>query len=225
MTTRRELRLEGTQQSPAAVVAASIDDGKKHLLLAASGSVAITKLPLIVSALRDHPNLSIRVILTEKAARILTGQSAEQPAVSALASLSNVDGIYLDEDEWSHPWVRDSNILHIELRRWAHLLAIVPMSANLLADVTGGFCHDLLTCVVRAWDTNCTIIAAPAMNQLTWEQPITAKQVSVLAEDWKWFDILSPQTATEASGDLEEEVMYDWTEIVSVIERQLVVIE
>ncbi|KAK7217175.1 hypothetical protein V2G26_005178 [Clonostachys chloroleuca] len=208
MTTGYKPRLEGTHQVPAAAVAASIDDGKKHLLLAASGSVAATKLPLIISTFRGHQNLSIRLILTERTVRFLAGQSPEQPAVSSLASLSIVDGIYLDEDEWSHPWKRDSNILHIELRRWAHLLAIVPMSANLLADIAGGFCHDLLTCVIRAWDTSRTIIVAPAMNQLMWEQPVTVKQISVLTEEWKWFDVLSPQI-TEACDDLGEEAMRD----------------
>jgi phosphopantothenoylcysteine decarboxylase len=61
-----------------------------------------------------------------------------------------VDGVYLDEDEWSQPWTRHSEILHIELRRWAHLLAIIPMSANLLGKVTGGLCDDLLGNVIRA---------------------------------------------------------------------------
>src|SRR6202044_55334 len=60
--------------------------------------------------------------------------------------------------------------IHVELRRWAHLLMIAPMSANLLATVTGDICDNLLTNVIRAWDINssnpkrATIIAAPAMN-------------------------------------------------------------
>lgn len=135
--------------------------------------------------------------------------------------LANVDGIYLDKDEWNHPWTRESNILHIELRRWAHLLAIVPMSANLLANVTGGSCHDLLTSVIRAWDTKRTIIAAPAMNQLMWEHPITAKQIAVLTEEWKWFTILSPQVKKLACGDTGQGAMCDYTDIIAVIEKQL----
>ncbi|KAH8689390.1 phosphopantothenoylcysteine decarboxylase [Talaromyces proteolyticus] len=207
-------------RSPATAVSAAINDGKMHLLLAASGSVATIKLPLIISAFKNHQNLSIRVIITKSATNFLAGQSPEQPAVSTLTSLANVDGVYLDKDEWIEPWTRNSSILHIELRRWAHLLAIVPMSANLLAKITGGLCDDLLSCVIRAWDTKRTILAAPAMNQLMWEHPITAKQLAIL-EDWNWVEILSPQVKALACGDVGQGGMCDWKHIVEVIEQRL----
>src|SRR6187402_2105700 len=108
-------------------------DGKKHLLLAASGSVATIKIPNIVQALSHHPNLSILLIFTKSASQFLAGQSAEQPHFESLLHVKNVDGIFLDEEEWIHPWKRGSSILHIELRRWADLLVIAPLSANTLA--------------------------------------------------------------------------------------------
>ncbi len=43
-------------------------------------------------------------------------------------------------------------VLHIELRRWADVLVLAPLSANTLAKVAHGLCDNLLTCVVRAWD-------------------------------------------------------------------------
>lgn len=43
-------------------------------------------------------------------------------------------------------------MLHIDLRRWADLMVIAPLSANTLAKLAGGLCDNLLTCVVRAWD-------------------------------------------------------------------------
>lgn len=222
MASRHEASDGATYRPPAAVISDAINDGKKHLLLAASGSVATIKLPLIISSFENHSNLSVRVILTKAASHFLAGQSPEQPTVSSLASLPNVDGVYLDQDEWIDPWTRNSNILHIELRRWAHLLAIVPMSANLLAKVTGGLCDDLLTNVIRAWDVKRAIIAAPAMNQMMWENPITAKQVAVLADEWDWFEILMPQVKKElACGDIGQGAMCDWREIVAVIEKRL----
>ena len=219
--TRYKAGVQGTYRVPAAVVSHANNDGKKHLLLAASGSVATIKLPLIITSFQNLPNLSIRVVLTKAASHFLAGQSPEQPTVASLTSLPNVDGVHLDEDEWLDPWTRDSKILHIELRRWAHLLAVVPMSANLLAKVTGGLCDDLLTNVIRAWDVKRAIVAAPAMNQMMWEHPITAKQVAILAEEWHWFEILSPQVKELACGDVGQGGMCDWREIVAVIEKRL----
>ena len=43
-------------------------------------------------------------------------------------------------------------VLHIELRRWADVLLLAPLSANTLAKAASGLCDNLLTCVVRAWD-------------------------------------------------------------------------
>ncbi|KAL8922556.1 MAG: hypothetical protein Q9208_005059 [Pyrenodesmia sp. 3 TL-2023] len=225
MAATHERGARSTHGAPAVVVSSAINDGKKHLLLAASGSVATIKLPLIISSFKSHPKLSIRVIITRAATHFLAGQSLEQPTVSSLTSLPNVDGVYLDEDEWTEPWTRDAKILHIELRRWAHLLAIAPMSANLMAKVTGGLCDDLLTNVVRAWDVKRTIIAAPAMNQLMWEHPVTAKQVAVLAGEWNWFEVLMPQVKELACGDVGQGAMRDWQEIVAVIGKKLASIE
>ena len=225
MTTGNEAGVQGTSQLPAAAVADAINDGKKHLLLAVSGSVATIKLPMIISSLENQSNLSIRVIATKAASHFLAGQSVEQPTLSSLTLLPNVDAVYIDEDEWIEPWTRLSKILHIELRRWAHLLAIVPMSADLLAKVTGGLCDDLLTSVIRAWDVKRRIIAAPAMNQLMWEHPVTAKQVATLADKWDWFEVLMPQVKLLACGDVGQGGMCDWHEIVAVIDKRLATVQ
>ncbi|KAI0406441.1 putative flavoprotein [Xylaria palmicola] len=147
----------------------SLRDGKAHLLLACSGSVATIKLPSIVQALSKYPSsqLSIRVVLTPSASRFLAGQSQEQPTVSALTALPNVDAVYMDADEWKVPWVRGGGILHIELRRWADVLVIAPLSANTLAKITGGFADSLLTSVVRAWDPWGELDTPPASSATT----------------------------------------------------------
>ncbi len=212
-------------------------DGKKHLLLAASGSVATIKLPSIVQALSHHKNLSVRIVLTKSAEKFLAGQSAEQPPLESLRDIANVDGIYLDEDEWSKPWTRGGGILHIELRRWGHILVIAPLSANSMAKMTMGFSDNLLLSVIRAWDTGGEIegdlkrkriIVAPAMNTAMWRHPITKKQLRVLEEDWGvggeadgWVEVLRPIEKELACGDVGDGAMREWKEIVSVIEQRL----
>jgi len=226
------------------------NDGKIHLLLAASGSVASIKIPNILSALSKHPNLSIRLILTRSATNFLAGQSAEQPSLRSLLSQDNVEGIYLDADEWNHPWKRGQAILHIELRRWAHMLVIAPLSANTLAKITAGICDNLLTCVVRAWDTTGLvgatsqavldgsvrsrrkrILVAAAMNTAMWRHPVTKSQIGLLEGEWGvkgdgeegegWFEVLRPQEKELACGDVGDGAMKDWKEIVTVIEDRL----
>lgn len=54
-------------------------------------------------------------------------------------------------------------MLHIELRRWADVLLLAPLSANTLAKVSNGLCDNLLTCVVRAWD-----FAKPLLVRSCW---------------------------------------------------------
>lgn len=211
---------------------ATLDDGKIHLLLAASGSVAVVKLPLIVSSLTRYPNLSIRIILTQDAARFFTGRCPEQPTVASLSTLPNVDAVYRDEHEWVDPWNRGADILHIQLRRWSHLLVIAPLTANTLAKISGGLADNLLTCVVRAWDTSkrARIIVAPAMNHFMWVHPVTAKQIQILEDEWGvngvnpdegWIEVLRPQVKTLACGDFGQGGMCDWQEIVAVTENRL----
>lgn len=211
-------------------------DKKKHLLLAVSGSVATIKLPNILRALSRHCDLSVRVVITKAAENFLTGQSTEQPQLTSLRQIKNVDGIYLDEDEWNRPWTRGDDILHIELRRWADILVIAPLSANSMAKMTAGIADSLLLCVVRAWDTTGgiegssrkRIVVAPAMNTAMWRHPVTAKQMKVLENEWGldregsgWIEVLRPVEKTLACGDAGDGAMREWTEIVSIIEERL----
>ncbi|RDW61053.1 phosphopantothenoylcysteine decarboxylase-like protein [Coleophoma cylindrospora] len=235
---------------PPFVAADYANDGKHHVLLAASGSVATIKIPNIVEALSAHPNISIRLVFTKSAINFLAGQSHEQPHVDTLRSFPNVEGIYEDEDEWAHPWTRGAAILHIELRRWAHVMLIAPLSANTLAKIVGGLSDNLLTSVVRAWDTTGeveastegavtgqaqivkpkTIMVAPAMNTAMWRHRITAKQISILEDEWGvgkdgdepgWFEVLVPMKKELACGDVGDGAMKDWREIVQVMESRL----
>ena len=214
--------------------AASANDGKHHILLAATGSVATIKLPLIAKSLAAHDNVSIRIIFTPSAEEFLQGQSKEQPDFESLRQIANIDGIYRNSSEWSPPWVRGRGVLHIELRRWAHVLVIAPLSANSLAKIVHGMSDGTLMSVVRAWDTmgvidgrRKRIFVAPAMNTAMWNHPITSKQIKVLEQEWGagkdgegdgWFTVLRPMEKELACGDVGDGAMKDWREIVEDVE-------
>lgn len=230
---------------PTLKAADHVNDNKHHLLLAATGSVATIKIPNILRALSTHPNLSIRLLLTPSASQFLQSQSAEQPSLAYLSTLPNLDGIYHDEDEWRKPWVRGDSILHIELRRWADLMVIAPLSANSLAKLALGMSDNLISSVARAWDTTGLIdpprpgialpyaegtkkgiIVAPAMNTAMWAHPVTAEHVSRLEVQWGvdaggWFEVLRPVEKELACGDTGSGAMRDWKEIVRCIRTRL----
>ena len=210
------------------------NDGKHHILLAATGSVATIKLPLIARALASYENVSVRILVPPFAEEFLQGQSKEQPKLHDLLAIPNVDGIYDNSDEWTPPWVRGGRVLHIELRRWAHVLVIAPLSANSLAKIINGISDGTLMSVVRAWDTTGLIdgrkkriFVAPAMNTAMWRHPITSKQIKVLEQEWGsqsadqeegWFTVLRPMEKELACGDVGDGAMMDWRQIVGHIE-------
>lgn len=213
--------------------AESQNDGKSHILLAASGSVATIKLPLIAKELAQMKNVSIRIVVTQNAREFLQGQADEQPILESLSSVPGIDAIYYDTDEWSKPWVRGDKILHIELRRWAHLLIIAPLSANTMAKMANGISDNLLLSVVRAWDTSGMIdmqkkkiMIAPAMNTAMWRHPITRKQLRIIAQDWTEDEessviVLKPVEKELACGDTGSGAMMEWKQIVAQVVKHL----
>ncbi|KAL5612253.1 hypothetical protein BROUX41_000206 [Berkeleyomyces rouxiae] len=209
-----------SSEHPADDLTRELDDGKIHLLIACSGSVATIKLPLILAALGKYTQLSIRVVMTNASRHFLSGQAEEQPSLHQVRHMQNVDGIYGDEDEWVVPWSRRKAILHIELRRWAHLMLIAPLSLNTLAKLANGLSDNLLTSIVRAWDPTKKILVAPAGNTAMWNHPMTARQLAVL-EEWSWFEIHRPQEGVLACGDAGDGKMKEWSELVEIVEEKL----
>ncbi|KAF4548043.1 Flavoprotein-like protein [Elsinoe fawcettii] len=208
-----------------------------HLLLASTGSVATIKLPQILHALSPY-KISIRVLLTSSATEFLQSQSPEQPPLSSLLRIPNVQAIHLDPEEWSPSWTRGAPILHIELRRWADAILIAPLSANTMGKMANGLADNLVTSVVRAWDTTGSIDGtaegkegtrtregrkriwvAPAMNTAMWAHPVTEKQMGVLRGEWGeenggWIKVLGPVEKGLACGDTGAGAMLEWEEIV-----------
>uniref|UniRef100_A0A8C7REH5 Phosphopantothenoylcysteine decarboxylase n=1 Tax=Oncorhynchus mykiss TaxID=8022 RepID=A0A8C7REH5_ONCMY len=143
--------------------------GKFRVLVGVTGSVAALKVPLLVSQLLELPGVDVRVVTTEHAKHFYN------PADVAVR-------VYSDTHEWELWSQRSDPVLHIELRRWADLLVIAPLDANTLGKIASGICDNLLTCVVRAWDTSRPLLFCPAMNTAMWHHPITSRQVDSLKE-------------------------------------------
>ena len=57
-------------------------------------------------------------------------------------------------------------MLHIDLRKWADLLIIAPLTANSLAKMAQGLCDNCLTSIVRAWDFNKPLLVSAAAHNV-----------------------------------------------------------
>ncbi|KAI9364140.1 flavoprotein [Pilaira anomala] len=158
-----------------------------NILIAGTGSVAAVKIPLLVSLFKKVPNVNVKVILTESAYFFVKDATIDCP-------------VFREKDEWSE-WKKVSDpILHIELRNWADIVVIAPLDANTLGKIANGLCDNLLTCVLRAWDTQKPVVVCPAMNTSMWNHPFTAKHLTIL-QDILGFKIIDPISKKLACGD------------------------
>lgn len=159
-----------------------------NILLGVTGSVAATLTPDLVTSLQEIGE--VRVVSTEAARHFFNAED-----VSA--------HVLTDADEWHGEYARGQDILHIELRKWAHVLVIAPLSANTLAKLAAGQCDNLLTSVVRAWEMDKPIVLAPAMNTHMWNHPATGEHLQRLKQ-WhgRQLRIVDPVEKTLACGDV-----------------------
>lgn len=150
-----------------------------NIILGLTGSVAATLAPKLVKRLLQMGN--VVVIPTEKAKNFY--EKNDLDSIPLLAEWKYRDGsgkglastlsVFDDESEW-HLWKKKGDpVQHIDLRTWAHVMVIAPLTANTLAKIANGLCDNLLTSIVRAWDYNKPLVLAPAMNTYMWEHPLT----------------------------------------------------
>jgi phosphopantothenoylcysteine decarboxylase len=182
----------------------------KNILIGVTGSVAAIKITELAKSLSSFAN--IRIIATKSAEYFLKSQSA------ALNKLNMT--LYRDQDEWpeiSGPYEVGEPILHIEMRRWADLLLIAPLDANTLAKMAHGFCDNLLTSTVRAWDWSKPVFLCPAMNTMMWENKPTLEQIHTL-QTWG-AAIINPVEKKLACLDVGMGAMASVEDIVSTVKR------
>ncbi|KAK9096333.1 hypothetical protein Sjap_021830 [Stephania japonica] len=159
---------------------------KPHVLLAASGSVAAIKFASLCHSFSDWAE--VKAVATKSSLHFIDKPSMPKDVV-----------LYTEEDEWS-TWKRiGDNVLHIELRKWADVMVIAPLSANTLAKIAGGLCDNLLTCIVRAWDFDKPLFVAPAMNTFMWTNPFTERHINAITE--LGISLVPPITKRLACGD------------------------
>nr|XP_018896887.1 PREDICTED: phosphopantothenoylcysteine decarboxylase [Bemisia tabaci] len=150
---------------------------EKKILLCCTGSVATIKAEELIEKF-ENQGFNIKVVLTNAAKHFCSAEVIQAKKVD----------VYTDENEWEMWKDRGDPVLHIDLGKWADILVIAPLDANTLAKISQGLCDNLLTCIIRAWDTSKPLFFCPAMNTRMYLHPLTASQILQL-ESWGYKQI------------------------------------
>ena len=136
------------------------------------------------------------------------------------------------EEEWRN-WNRLGDpVMHIDLRDWADLLVIAPLSAHTLAKLSHGLCDDVLSSVVRAWDfghgvrAGKPVVLVPAMNTAMWQHPLTQPQLETIQDFWdpnqrvkEGIFVVNPQVKELACGEVGNGALASVEKIVQVVKQ------
>lgn len=188
------------------------------VLLCVTGSVASILTPRLVDALLSisQKKIEVRIAASERSFGFWN------PADVSVE-------VFRDADEWKDQFFSDEKpadgyrqlvkkpVLHIELRKWADVLLIAPLTANTLAKMANGLCDNLITNVVRAWEAKKPVIVAPAMNTAMWDHYLTFEHLHKISCMSGKFRKLMPVEKTLACGDVGVGAMASIESIVGAV--------
>ena len=164
---------------------------KEKIILGICGSISAYKGFDLARSLVKRGK-EVQVILTKGALEFL------KPEVFAYLGIK----YYLPHDDFKNNLENfKSNVLHIDLAKWADTLVIAPASANTLSKISHGGCDDLLTSVWLSFDKKKKKIIAPAMNTTMLNQKITLKNIKKIRKTDNT-SIISPDSGLLACGDI-----------------------
>lgn len=158
---------------------------RPRILWGLTGSVATIRAGALANQLLEVGE--VRAVVTRRARHFL------EPLPTTIPTFD-------DDDEWDSWKKLGDEVLHIELRKWADVFLIAPVTADCLAKVSNGLSDTLLLSVARAWDFEKPFVLAPAMNTKMWEHPVTSEHLAKVA-NWG-VQIVEPVAKKLACSDV-----------------------
>ena len=138
------------------------------ILLGVTGGIAAYKAADLARLLTKRGHV-VRCCLTEAGARFITPLT--------LASLTGQPCFGANAE--NHEWRPNPIIEHVDLARWAEVVAVVPATADIIGKSACGLADDLLSTLLLA--STGRILWAPAMNRAMWAHPAVQANVRALA--------------------------------------------
>ncbi len=137
------------------------------ILLGVTGGIAAYKACELARMLVKRGHV-VRCCLTEAGSRFITPLT--------LATLTG-EPCFGANPEY-HEWRANPRVEHVDLARWADLVAVVPATADILGKTARGLADDLLSTILLA--TTAKVLWAPAMNRAMWAHPAVQANVRAL---------------------------------------------
>ncbi len=138
-----------------------------NILLGITGGIAAYRAAELarILAKRGH---TVRCCLTDAGSRFITPLT--------LASLTGQPCFGANPEY--HEWRPNPIIEHVDLARWAHVVAVAPATADIMGKTANGLANDLLSTVLLA--TTAPVLWAPAMNKAMWAHPAVQANLALL---------------------------------------------
>ena len=173
------------------------------ILLGVTGGIAAYKACELARMLvkRGH---SVRCCLTEAGSRFITPLT--------LATLTGEPCFGANPDY--HEWRPNPRVEHVDLARWADVVAVVPATADILGKTAGGLADDLLSTLLLA--ATGRVVWAPAMDRAMWAHPAVQANLRTL----RGFGhlVVDPAEGLLACGEEGAGKLAELDEILEVIE-------
>ncbi len=162
---------------------------RDRVLLLVTGGVAAYKAGDVIRELRRQ-GANVRVAMSPAAQQFVTPMTFE--ALSGAKVMTEL-----------LPGCTDGEIDHIELGRWAEVVAVVPGTADFLARLCAGMANDLPLAVLLALPKATPVLFAPAMNREMWTHPATQRNLELL-RNWQGVDyhVAEPVEKELACGEV-----------------------
>ncbi len=154
----------------------------RTVLVGATGGIALYKVPLLISRLREL-GAETHVVMTEAATKF----------VSPL-TFQTVSSNPVHTDLFTLP--RQWNVEHVALAERADLAVVAPATAGILAKAAVGAADDFLSTTLLA--LTCPVLYVPAMNVNMYRHPAVQRNIATL-RGWG-AEVLEPDTGRLASG-------------------------
>jgi phosphopantothenoylcysteine decarboxylase/phosphopantothenate--cysteine ligase len=156
----------------------------KEIILGVTGGIAAYKAVELVRELTKK-GARVHVVMTRNAQEFITP-----------LTFQTLSGNPVQTDLFS--LVQDSKIGHVAYADMAHVVAIVPATANIIGKVAHGIADDFLSTMTMA--TKSPVLFAPSMNANMWGSAVVQQNVAILKE--AGYHVIGPE-----EGDLACEVI------------------